>query len=142
MCQKLCRLFFLSCHLDLFFLLTDIINISDHDPALFPGKILCFQAYAVITVIGTIADTARSFILTGSYLHGKRTGFFCFSVIITDLCVFFSNINSYDQVTNFIHLSGSFSMTNISLTYCSCRRYCASFSFTSVSFSSFLAQSI
>ena len=95
---------FLSFHQHRITFFTDSIDIIDHDPALFPDKVICFQSYAIVFLLRSPAQNTGSLILISTRFHRKRTCLVSFSVIITYLRILFAKINSHDQITNFVHL--------------------------------------
>ena len=95
---------FLSFHQHRITFFTDSIDIIDHDSALFPDKVICFQSYAIVFLLRSPAQNTGSLILISTRFHRKRTCLVSFSVIIAYLRILFAKINSHDQITNFVHL--------------------------------------
>lgn len=130
---------------------TDSIDIIDHDSALFPDKVICFQSYAIVFLLRSPAQNTGSLILISTRFHRKRTCLVSFSVIITYLRILCQNQfpRSNHEFRSFVPPGfrticscSSFSITNIFFTYCSWRRYFFTCENTSFFLSSLRAESI
>ena len=102
--KQLPWLHLLSQNLHTVFFLTDSIQVIHHLSPFFPGKINCLKTNGVLFMLSAPANTGRCFKLLSTNLHGHRAGLLPFPVIIADLGIVFSKINSYDQITNFVHI--------------------------------------
>ena len=102
--QQLPWLYLLSKKLYAVFFFADLIQVIHQLAAFFPCEIHCFHTDCIFLLLSPSADTGGDLIFLSSNLHGHRAGFLPFPVIIADLGIVFSKINSYDQITNFVHI--------------------------------------